>query len=152
MKQVLALYRQVVAALPAGGPRFLWTYSWVLASLAIFDAAALGLLALVLGPVSSGSPVVLPLVGKLNTTGVVWAILVICAILIGKSALAVVVTWWATRRIPRYEVAIGDRVLRAYLAAPWRERLRRNSIDIMRYSDSGVDATINAFLMPGAAQ
>jgi ABC-type multidrug transport system fused ATPase/permease subunit len=150
MKQVLSLYREVLAALPAGGRRFLWTYSWVLASLAIFDAAALGLLALVLGPVSSGAPVVLPLVGKLNTTGVVWAILAICSILIGKSALAVVVTWWATRRIPRYEIAIGDRVLRAYLAAPWRERLRRNSIDIMRYSDSGVDTTINSFLMPGA--
>lgn len=150
MKQVLSLYREVLAALPPGGRRFLWTYSWLLASLAIFDAAALGLLALVLAPVATGAPVVLPLVGELDTYGVVWAILAICAIMIAKSAFAVLITWWATRRMPRYEIAIGDRVLRAYLAAPWRDRLRKNSIDIMRYSDGGVDATINSFLSPGA--
>ena len=150
MKQVLSLYNQVVAALPFGGRRFLWTYSILLASLGIFDAAALGLLALVLGPVAAGTAVVLPVFGELDTTGVVIAILVICAILIAKSVLAVAITWWGTRRTPRYEVAMGDRVLRAYLAAPWRDRLRKNSIDIMRYSDSGVDATVNSFLMPGA--
>ncbi|MCY7299657.1 MAG: hypothetical protein LH616_10650, partial [Ilumatobacteraceae bacterium] len=129
---MLSLYRDVLAVLPPGGRRFVWTYSWLLASLAIFDAAALGLLAVVLGPVAIGSPVVLPFVGELDTTGVVWVILVICAILIAKSAFAVYVTWWATRRIPRYEVAIGNQLLRAYLAAPWRDRLRKNSVDIMR--------------------
>ncbi|WP_309616243.1 ABC transporter ATP-binding protein [Salinibacterium sp.] len=150
MKQVLSLYRDLLAALPKGGRAFLWTYSWLLASLALFDAAALGLLAVVIGPVAIGAAVVLPIVGELDTIGVVWAILVICAILIAKSVFSVVVTWWATRRIPQYEVAMGDRVLRAYLAAPWRDRLRKNSIDIMRYSDSGVDASVNSFLMPGA--
>lgn len=150
MKQVISLYREVVAALPFGGPKFVWTYSWLLASLGLFDAAALGLLAVVLGPVATGQTVTLPLIGDLDTLGVVWTVLVICAILVLKSVLAVLVTWWATRRIPRYEVALGDRVLRAYLAAPWRDRLRKNSIDIMRYSDSGIDATINSFLMPGA--
>lgn len=150
MKQVLSLYQEVVAALPFGGRRFLWTYSWLLASLAIFDAAALGLLALVISPVATGAQVVLPIVGPLDTGGLITAILVICLMLIAKSALALVITWWATRRMPRYEVAMGDRVLRAYLAAPWRDRLRKNSIDIMRYSDSGVDATVNSFLSPGA--
>jgi ABC-type multidrug transport system fused ATPase/permease subunit len=150
MKHVLSLYRAVLAALPADGRKFLWTYSWSLASLALFDAAALGLLAVVLGPIATGASVVLPLVGKLNAFGVVMAILVICAIIIAKSVCAVSITWWATRRFPRYELAIGDRVLRSYLAAPWRDRLRKNSIDIMRYSDSGVDATVNSFLAPGA--
>lgn len=150
MKQVLSLYREVLAVLPPGGRRFVWTYSWLLASLAIFDAAALGLLAIVLGPVAIGSPVVLPFLGELDTTGVIWVILVICAILIAKSVFAVYVTWWATRRVPRYEVAIGNQLLRAYLAAPWRDRLRKNSVDIMRFSDSGIDASINSFLMPGA--
>ena len=150
MKQVLSLYREVVAALPAGGQRFLWTYSWLLASLAVFDAAALALLALVLGPVAVGSPVVLPGVGELDTIGLVWVILIICATLIAKSGFAVLVTWWATRRVPQYEVAVGNKLLRDYLAAPWRDRLRKNSIDIMRFSDGGVDATFNSFLMPGA--
>ncbi len=150
MKQVLALYRDVVAILPLGGGRFVWTYSWLLASLALFDAAALGLLAVVIGPVSLGSTVALPLVGELDTVGIVWVILVICLLLIAKSVFAVLVTWWATRRIPKYEVAIGNNLLRAYLAAPWRDRLRKNSVDIMRFSDSGIDASINSFLMPGA--
>ncbi len=150
MKQVLVLYRDVVKMLPLGGGRFVWTYSWLLASLALFDAAALGLLAVVIGPVSIGAPVSLPFVGELDTMGIVWVILAICLLLIAKSVFAVLLTWWATRRIPRYEVAIGNNLLRSYLAAPWRDRLRKNSVDIMRFSDSGIDASINSFLMPGA--
>lgn len=150
MKQVLSLYRELVAALPAGGKRFLWTYSWLLAFLAVFDAAALSLLALIIGPVATGSTVTVPIIGELDTVGVVWAILVVCLLLIAKGFFAVLVMWWARRRFPAYEVAMGDRVLRAYLAAPWRDRLRKNSVDIMRYSDSGVDAAVNSFLQPGA--
>jgi ABC-type multidrug transport system fused ATPase/permease subunit len=150
VKQVLSLYRQVLDILPPGGRRFVWTYSWLLASLALFDAVALGLLAVVLGPVAVGMPVVLPVVGELDTIELVWVILTICLMLIAKSVFAVIVTWWATRRIPRYEVAIGNKLLRSYLAAPWRDRLRKNSVDIMRFSDSGIDASINSFLMPGA--
>ena len=150
MKSVYRLYRDVVAAFPAGGRRFLNLYAWLLASLAVFDAAALGLLALVIGPVATGTDVVLPLIGALDTFGVVWAILIICGLMLAKGLLAIVVTWWATRRIPRYEIAIGDRLFRAFLAAPWRDRLRRNSSDIMRLADGGVDVTINAFVRPGA--
>ena len=150
MRSVIALYRQVVSVFPLGGRRFLNFYAWLLASLAIFDAAALGLLALVIGPIAAGSAVVLPVVGPLDEMGVVTAILVICVLMVLKGVLAVAVTWWATRRIPKYEVAIGDRLLRAFLAAPWRDRLRKNSNDIMRLADSGVDVTINAFVLPGA--
>lgn len=150
MKQVLALYREVISAMPAGGGRFMWTYSWLLASLALFDGLALGMLALVLAPIASGTQLVLPMVGEVSSAGFIWIIAGICVVLVVKSVLAALVTWWATRRIPRYEVGMGDRLLRAYLAAPWRDRLRKNSTDIMRFSDSGVDATINGFLMPGA--
>jgi ABC-type multidrug transport system fused ATPase/permease subunit len=135
---------------PAGGKRFLNTYAWLLASLAIFDAGALGLLALVIGPLSVGSTVVLPLIGPLDTLGVVWTVVAICVLMVAKGAFAVLVTWWATRRIPRYEVAIGDRLLRAYLSAPWRDRLRKNSNDIMRFADGGVDISVNTFVLPGA--
>lgn len=150
MKPVLALYRDMVKVFPMGGRYFLNLYAWLLASLAIFDAAALGLLALVIGPVATGQPIVLPFVGTLDNSGLVLAIVVICGFMIFKAVAAVAVTWWATRRIPRYEVAIGDRLLRAFLAAPWRDRLRKNSSDIMRLSDGGVDTTVNAFVLPGA--
>jgi ATP-binding cassette subfamily C protein len=150
VKSVLALYRDVLAEFPVGGRRFVQLYSWLLASLALFDAAALALLAIVIAPVAAQQAVDLPLIGVLDTTGVIIAILAVCALLIVKGVLAVLLTWWATRRIPRYEVAIGDRLFRAYLAAPWRDRLRKNSTDIMRFSDSGVDSTINSFILPGA--
>jgi ATP-binding cassette, subfamily B, bacterial PglK len=150
VRSVLALYRDVVAVFPLGGARFLNLYSWLLASLAIFDAGALGLLAAVIGPVASGTAVTLPLVGTLDSMGVVWVILVICVLMVAKGALAVLVTWWATRRIPRYEVAIGDRLFRAYITAPWRDRLKKNSAEIMRFADTGVDATVNSFVLPGA--
>jgi ABC-type multidrug transport system fused ATPase/permease subunit len=125
-------------------------YSALLASLAIFDAGALGLLAVVIGPIAAGTTAVLPIVGELKPSGVVVAILVICVLMIAKGAFAVVITWWATRRMPRFEVAIGDRLLRSYLGAPWRDRLRKNSADIMRLSDGGVDVTVNSFVLPGA--
>lgn len=150
VKAVLGLYRDVVAAFPPGGARFLRVYSWLLASLAIFDAAALGLLAIVIGPIASGQPLSLPVFGEIDSLGVVWIILVICILMIAKGVFAVLVTWWATRRIPRYEVAIGDRLFRAYITAPWRDRLRKNSADIMRFADTGVDATVNSFVLPGA--
>lgn len=150
MRSVLTLYREVVAVFPAGGRRFLRFYSWMLASLAIFDAAALGLLAVVIGPIAAGQPVVLPVLGELDSMGVVGAVLVICILMVAKGIFAVALTWWATRRLPRYEVAIGDRLFRAYITAPWRDRLRKNSADIMRFSDTGVDSAVNSFVLPGA--
>jgi ATP-binding cassette subfamily C protein len=150
VKSVLALYREVVREFPPGGRRFLNLYAALLASLAIFDAGALGLLALVIGPIAAGADVVLPFIGPLDQTGLVFAILAICALMVIKAVIAVGVTWWATRRIPKFEVAIGDRLLRAFLAAPWRDRLRKNSSDIMRLSDSGIDVTVNTFVLPGA--
>ncbi|MGB3910321.1 MAG: ABC transporter ATP-binding protein [Pseudolysinimonas sp.] len=150
MRSVITLYREVVRVFPLGGRRFLNFYAALLASLAVFDAAALALLAIVIGPLATGQDVVLPAIGRLDANGVVLAILVICALMILKAAAAVGVTWWATRRIPRYEVAIGDRLLRAFLAAPWRDRLKKNSSDIMRLADNGVDVTVNSFVLPGA--
>lgn len=135
---------------PAGGRRFVLTYGWSLASLALLDVAALALLALLIGPISAGQPVTLPVIGELDTAGIVWAMVAICVLMILKSLIAIVITRWGIRRIARYEVAIGDRLFRAYINAPWLTRLRRNSADMLRFSDSGVDATVNSFVMPGA--
>jgi len=150
VRSVLALYREVLAAFPASGRRFLEIYSCLLASLALFDAAALGLFAVVIGPLASGGTVVLPVVGELDSMGVIWAILLICGLMVTKGVLATLVMWWASRRVPRYEVAIGDRLFRNFISAPWRDRLRKNSTEIMRITDSGVSVTVSAFALPGA--
>lgn len=135
---------------PAGGRRFVLVYGWSLASLALLDVAALGLLAALIGPVAAGQPVILPFIGELDTTGLVLAVLLICILMVLKSVLAVAITKWGVRRIARYEVAIGDRLFRGYINAPWITRLRRNSADMLQFSDSGVNATVNSFVMPGS--
>lgn len=150
MRELISLFREVLAIFPAGGRRFVLIYGWSLASLAILDVAALGLLAALIGPVASGQPVVFPLIGELDTVGLVWAVLCICILMVLKSVLAVAITKWGVRRIARYEVAIGDRLFRAYINAPWLSRLRRNSADMLQFSDSGVNATVNSFIIPGA--
>jgi ABC-type multidrug transport system fused ATPase/permease subunit len=150
LRQLISLFRDVLAVFPPGGRRFVLAYGWLLASLAILDVAALGLLAALIGPIAAGQAASLPVVGELSTAGLVWAILGVCALMILKSIFAVAITLWGVRRIARYEVAVGDRLFRAYINAPWSSRLRRNSADMLQFSDSGVNATVNSFVIPGA--
>lgn len=123
--------------------------AWLLASLAILDVGALGLFAALIGPIAAGQAVSLPVLGTLTPEGLVWAIVIICALMVLKAALAVVITRWGIRRIAHYEVAIGDRLFRGYINAPWLTRLRRNSADMLQFSSSGVDAAVNGFVIPG---
>lgn len=149
MRDLIRLFRETLAVFPAGGRRFVLLNGWLLASLAILDIGALGLFAALIGPLSSGQQVTLPLVGTLTTAGVAWSLAAICVLMVLKGVLAVIITWWGIRRVARYEVAIGDRLFRGYINAPWLTRLRRNSADMLQFSSSGVDAAVNAFVMPG---
>lgn len=150
MRQLFALFRRVLAIFPPGGRRFVLVNAWLLASLSILDVAALGLFAAIIGPIAAGTQVVLPLVGALSTTGLLIAVVAVCLLMVLKGVLALAITWWGMKRIAHYEVAIGDRLFRAYINAPWLTRLRRNSADMLQFSSGGVDSTINSFLIPGA--
>ncbi|WP_460800583.1 ABC transporter ATP-binding protein [Microbacterium sp. GXF6406] len=150
MIAVYRLYRELLAVLPTEARRFLNIYSWSLASLAIFDAAALALMAAVIAPLAVGSKVELPFFGQLGNLGVILAIIAVCALMIFKGVASAIVLRWGSQRIAKYEVALGDRLFRSYLGAPWQERLTKNSSDMLRFTDSGVDAAINSFLRPGA--
>lgn len=141
----------MLAIFPAGGRRFVLANSWLLASLAILDIAALGLFAALIGPIALGQQVNLPIIGTLTQTGLVLAVVLICVLMVLKGVLAVAITWWGMRRIAIYEVAIGDRLFRGYINAPWLSRLRRNSADMLQFSSSGVDSTVNAFVIPGTS-
>lgn len=151
MKELYSLFREVLATFPPDGRRFVLGYAWLLASLSLLDVAALGLLAALIGPVAAGQPVTLPVVGELTTAGLILAIVVMCALMILKGVLAIFITRWGVRRVAHYEVAIGDRLFRAYINAPWLSRLRRNSADMLGFSDSGANSAVNSFLMPGAS-
>jgi ABC-type multidrug transport system fused ATPase/permease subunit len=139
----------VLAIFPPGGRRFVLVNAWLLASLAILDVAALGLFAALIGPIAAGQPVTLPIFGELTSTGVVLALVFICVLMVLKGVFAIIITKWGIRRIARYEVAIGDRLFRAYINAPWSTRLSRNSADMLQFSNSGVDASVNSFVIPG---
>jgi ATP-binding cassette, subfamily B, bacterial PglK len=151
VKDVFVLYRDFLSVLPADARRFVKTYSTLIGLLALFDAAALGLLALVVGPLSTGDTVVLPLIGGLGNRGVFVVIGGICLLTVSKGAASVGLLRWATRRASQYELQIGSRLFRAYIGAPWTERLKKNSADIVRFTDSSLHQTVAAFLLPGAA-
>ncbi|WP_403023496.1 ABC transporter ATP-binding protein [Salinibacterium sp. GXW1014] len=150
MKTVLEVYRDFIAVLPSNARRFVNFYSVAQALLALLDAAALGLLALVIAPLSTGAAVTLPLIGALDDTGAIMAIGSVCVLIIAKGVLSSLLLWWATRRLARYELEIGTRLFRSYMAAPWTERLKKNSSDIVRLADSSVNAAVISFILPGA--
>lgn len=151
MKANWALYREVLSVLPRAAGRFLIFYAAVMGVLALMDGLALGLLAVVIAPLVSNSPLVLPLVGTLEGAQVLWPLALVCGLIVIKGFLALTLQWFATRRFSGYELDLGVRVFDGYIRAPWVERLRRNSSDLVRITDSSVSTTISGFLLPGAS-
>lgn len=150
MKELSALYREVLDVLPRQARRFVVWYSILQAALAVFDAAALALLAMVIAPLGAGSPVVMPLIGELDEVGVFIVIGLVCVLMVLKAVFSVTLLWWATRRLAKYELLLGSRLFNSFIAAPWVERLKKNSADLVRFTDGSVTVVIGNFLLPGA--
>jgi ABC-type bacteriocin/lantibiotic exporter with double-glycine peptidase domain len=150
MSGVAGLFREVLSVMPRSASRYLIVYAVALAALSLLDAAALGLLAAVTGPVLSGGSLKLPLIGEVSDIGLLVMIGLVCALVIGKSVLAITLLWGATRRFAKYELMIGSRLFESYIRAPWVERLNRNSAELVRLTDTSVSVTISNFLLPGA--
>lgn len=142
------LYGRAVAILPPSARRKLLSYSLVLVVLSVLDAAAVGLLAAVIGPLISGTSMTLPLIGTIGTDGMLVMLVMICVLIIVKGALSVLVIWRATRMFADYELQIGSRLFDSYLESSWVERLRRNSADIVRITDSSVATMVTGYLRP----
>ena len=150
LKALVGILRELMPLLPRSGRRFLKLYAVLLGLLALLDAFSLGLLAVVISPLVSGHPLTLPGIGTVSTTGLIWLLVIICAVVVLKGILASVLQFYATRRFASYELEIGDRLLAGYLAAPWVERLKRNSADVVRIADWGIANTIAGVLLPAA--
>lgn len=148
MTSIWRLFQRVLDLLPAGARRFLVIYSLVLGVLSVLDGVALGLLALVLQPLISNAPVRLPLLGRLDDPGPTILLGIIGLLIVGKSVAAVLILRVATKRFATYDVALGTRLFDSYLNAPWVERLRRNSADLVRLADGSVATTIAGFILP----
>lgn len=150
MKELWALYRELLTALPDRAQRFLTLYAVALGALSILDAAALLLVAAVIGPLATGAAVTLPIFGSIQGSQIFLVLGVVCLLIVVKGAASVALLWMATRRFARYELAIGSRLLSAYLHAPWVERLKRNSTEVVRMTDGSVGVTVSGFLLPGS--
>ncbi|MGV8972732.1 MAG: ABC transporter ATP-binding protein [Rhodoglobus sp.] len=148
MKKSWTLYREILGVLPAKAQRFLVRYSISLSLLSTLDAAALGLLAVVITPIISGTPLVFPIIGAVTDTGLLIALALICLLIILKGVLSVAIIWRATRVFAEYELIIGSRLFDSYLASGWTERLKRNSADVVRLTDGSVSAMVSSFLRP----
>lgn len=151
MKPIREALAEVLAILPRGARPFLIIYSVTLGLLAVLDAFALALLALIISPILSGTQVDLPVVGEVDSTGLILLLGLVCVLIIAKSVIAVVLLWGATRRFATYELDLGSRLFDTYIAASWTERLKRNSSDLVRLTDSSVSVTVSGFLLPATS-
>lgn len=150
MKKTWTIFRQLLPVLPAGAGRFLVVYSVLLGLLSILDGIALGLLAIVVGPVIANTTLTLPIVGTVEGGGLILLLGVVCLLIVLKGLIAIILLRGATRRFAKYELEIGSRLFDAYIASPWVERLKRNSSDLVRLADGSVGVTVAGFLLPGS--
>lgn len=148
MKLVVGSLRRILAVLPSKARHFLGWYSLLLGLLSILDAAALGLLALIITPLVSGNAVTIPMLGVVEGGGLLALLGVVCALIILKGFLTLGLVWIATRRFAQYELEIGNQLLHSYLSSSWVERLKRNSSDLIRIADIGIANAIAGFLLP----
>ncbi len=148
MKTIRTALGEVIAILPGGARRFMVLYSIALGILALLDAFALALLAVIISPIVTGADLVLPIIGEVDQVGVIGLLGVVCALIVGKSVAAAVLLWFATRRFASYELELGSRLFDSFVASSWTERLKRNSADLVRMTDGSVAVTISSFLLP----
>lgn len=148
MKLIWKTLRSIVPLLPARAQRFLWMYVISTSALAILDVAALMLLAVSVTSMVQLDDVTLPVIGTITSDGYIWIIATVATLIITKSALAVTLQWFATRRFATFELEIGDRLFDAYIRAPWTERLKRNTSQLVRLADVGIANVTSGFLLP----
>lgn len=151
MKALWSTLKELLELLPGDARAFLVRYSISSSTLALIDILALGLLALMMAPLASNQPVRLPLIGVVPTDSVIWILAAACALMVVKSLIALAQQWYVTRRMADFELAIGDRLFTAYIRAPWLERMKRNSAELVRMADVGIANTTSGLLLPVAS-
>lgn len=151
MTRLFRALRQILPLLPPTTRWYLVGYAVLSSILAVVEVGALALLALTLAPMVQGNPVDLPLIGQVEPDGYPWLLGGICALVILKGVLALLLQWAVTRRLAAYELVIGDRLFAAYIRAPWTERLQRNTAQLVRLADVGIANTTSGLLLPAAS-
>ncbi|WP_299165924.1 ABC transporter ATP-binding protein [uncultured Arthrobacter sp.] len=148
MKSLIQINQRLLRVLPDSARRFLIRYAVLSSSLALIDIVALGLLAITLSSIITENSISVGPIAIDSVADYAVVLVIFCTLVIVKSALNVLLLRVATKRFAAHEVAIGDRLLAAYMRAPWVDRLKRNSSELVRSVDSGVSITVSGVLMP----
>lgn len=134
--------------LPRGAKPFYFWYSIVSGALAILDTLALALVVIVVTPIGTGEPIALPVVGEVPLTASGWLVVAICALFLLKSALAILLHWYATRRFAQFELEIGDELFRAYTHSSWEKRSQISTASATRLVDMSMANANLGFILP----
>ncbi len=148
MKRVWSVLKELMPLLPDGARRYFVWYVVATTAVTILDVVAVSTLAIVIGPALTGGSLHLPLIGEVTPDTAPLLALLACVLIITKSALSLLLHWHATRRFARYELAIGDRMFRAYINSSWEQRSKRSVAEITRIADAGIANTMAGFLLP----
>ncbi len=148
MKRVWELLKQLLPLLPRGARRYFVGYMFSTTFVTILDVIAVSMLAIVIGPAITGGTLKLPIIGVITADMAPLFALIACILIIVKSVLSLLLHWHATRRFAKYELAIGDRMFRAYINSSWEQRSKRSVAEITRIADSGIANTMAGFLLP----
>ena len=148
MKQIWITLRQLLPLLPKGAQRYFAMYMAVTSVITILDAIGITMLMIVIQPAITGAPIKLPVIGALSPEVAPVLVLISLALMVTKSVLNIVLQWFATRRFAQYELAIGDRLFRAYIGSSWEERSKRSVAEITRIADAGIANTMAGFILP----
>ena len=151
MSRLWRALRQLLPLLPASTRWFLLGYAVLSSLLAVVDILALSLLALTLAPMVQERPVQLPVVGEVPSERYLWLLGAITLLVVLKGVATLVLQWVVAKRLGAYDLVIGDRLFGAYIRAPWTERLRRNTAQLVRLADVGIANTTTGLLLPAAS-
>ncbi|MCI5825566.1 MAG: ABC transporter ATP-binding protein/permease [Arcanobacterium sp.] len=148
MKQSLEKLRAIVPYLPTGAKRYMIVYIAVSIVLVLVDVASLMLLAFSMTAILAGKPIMIPLVGAFGREHYLAVMLVISLLILAKSGASVAQQWFATRKFATFEMEIGRRLFTAYLEAPWLDRLKRSTSELVRMADVGIAAVNAGLILP----
>lgn len=150
MRRLRKTLAELLPLLPKKARRFFAFFGTTSAVLALLDSFAIAILTVSLTQVIAGSTVTIPVIGAMPQSWLVPMLAIAAGLMILKAALNIVLQWFATRRFAEYEQEIGGQLFRAYIRAPWTERLKRSSPEIVRMVDVGIANTITGVLTPVA--
>ncbi|MGI8392680.1 ABC transporter ATP-binding protein [Leucobacter sp. W1038] len=148
MKRVWPALKELLPLLPLGAQRYFVWYMIATTLITALDVIAMSLLAIIIGPALTGGTLNLPVIGEVSGELAPTIALIACLMIISKSALSLLLHWFATRRFARYELEIGDRMFKAYINSSWEERSKRTVAEITRIADGGIANTMAGFLLP----